>query len=436
MRALNRPGLSDITPHTWGYTSRLYDRADEGHPEKFVLDLSIGWQNYPDEHGIWHPAEPGFSEPDGDGFSAQFTRMPRLIRLTDGGAKRVYPVPGNDNVWVQLFKPEEIKLGKPTSKVGGVWTWDRPAYTFKVIVGPSGVKFMLILKRPVGVNTLHIPFESQGLSRQGRNLLHDGEVVALLRRPTLVDAKMQRDMEAGLLGPEEIEPLPLDVRFEGGQLVLSMAQAEDVLGRHLEYPVEIDPPLDLQVGASLDDSYEREITGGTSPTGAYICFTSNPNATYRYWAAMRWVDASLSQDDTITTAYIRVWPYNSGYDDMNVNLHFEKTASPAQFSFNDYDITSRTRTTLSTSWIQDALGVGAFVNSPSIVIPLQELVDAYSPTAFVVIARPNTDMARRTHAHAWDYDPSHAPWLHIEFTTGVVRVPRHGFVNYQVPGIA
>jgi len=36
----------------WTPTSRLYDRSDEGHPERKILDCGISWQNYLDDQGI------------------------------------------------------------------------------------------------------------------------------------------------------------------------------------------------------------------------------------------------------------------------------------------------------------------------------------------------------------------------------------------------
>jgi len=41
----------------WTLTSRLHDRADEGQPNKYVLDCSIGWQNYFDQYGDGYPAD-------------------------------------------------------------------------------------------------------------------------------------------------------------------------------------------------------------------------------------------------------------------------------------------------------------------------------------------------------------------------------------------
>ena len=166
----------------WTPTSRLYDRADEGQPQKRVLDCGIAWQNYRDVAGIWQPTDADYSEPDGEGFTARFSRVPRLVRMGNDGRRRVYPVEGNDAVWLQLLKPAELNLGAPTSKIGGTWTWNRPRFTLVLSTSPGAIKFRLVLKQPVGVTSFSIPFDSQGLTRQGRFLLAGGVPAAGAQR--------------------------------------------------------------------------------------------------------------------------------------------------------------------------------------------------------------------------------------------------------------
>ena len=397
----------------WTLTSRLHDRSDEGHPEKRILDCSIGWQNYQDRYGDFYPAEPGYSESDGDGFHAQFTRIPRLIRLGEDGKKRVYPVPGNDQVWVQLFKPEELTLGVPTSKqatdTSTIWTWDKALYIFQLIVGASGVKFKLILKRPVGTDTLHIPFESQGLQRQGSQLLHDGEVVALLRRPSVWH-----------LGMSELdEPIPVDVRFEPGVIVLEF----DPTG--MQYPIEIDPPLDLQVGADTDDADERPDLGNTfaEETNA-VALLSNTTAGSRRWLGLRWTGSFPSQGDTINVgSYIEIYQPSSVYNDALGDLYCEDGASPATFvgGTGNFNISGRSLTTNYVTWSEDDIPDGDFAPSPEMGgpnSPLQDVFDSYSPTALVVIGKPHTDTNKGLWVRTYYHTPSQAAKLHIEYTTG------------------
>ncbi|MFO7810903.1 MAG: hypothetical protein R6V47_05985 [Candidatus Delongbacteria bacterium] len=181
-----------------------------------------------------------------------------------------------------------------------------------------------------------------------------------------------------------------------------------------EGTIVIDPTLDLQVGANLGDVHEAESSGGIQDiTSVYHMSKTTPA---RYWGAHRWTSASLpAQGDTIDVAYVELYVYSTLYDDPNINLHFEKAAAPAQFSTDDYDVTGRTRTTDSVSWVANSIGSG-WKQSPSLVDPLQEVIDAYSPTALALICRPNTDASKRLYTYAYNQGSTYGAKLHIEYT--------------------
>lgn len=182
------------------------------------------------------------------------------------------------------------------------------------------------------------------------------------------------------------------------------------------YPVYIDPTLDLQVGANLDDVTEIESSGQVIDHATSTYHRSNASDSLRYWAGHRFVSGSLPElDDTINVAYVQLYVANTAADDINGNWHFEKAASPVQFVVSDYNITNRTRTDDSTSWVEDFLGVG-WAQSPTLVDALQEIVDNYSPTALALIFRPNQDAGRSCSCTAHNNDPDEAAKLHIEWT--------------------
>jgi len=179
--------------------------------------------------------------------------------------------------------------------------------------------------------------------------------------------------------------------------------------------------LNLQVAASLDDSYQRESTGAVSPTSIYVWLDANSSSASRYHGGFRFESASLPpKGSTITVAYLEVYVWSASYADVKVDLHFEKAAAPAAFSTTAYDITGRSRTTEKVLWDATALGAG-WKQSPSLVTPLQEIVDAYDATALVVIGKPYSDVNRYFDLRS--YDHTTAPkntWgakLHIEWTS-------------------
>lgn len=171
--------------------------------------------------------------------------------------------------------------------------------------------------------------------------------------------------------------------------------------------------LNLQVAASLDDAYQQEDVHTTWPTvDPVICYSATVS---RMWGGHRFVPPNaIPQESTIIAAYIELYVYDATWDDINANIHFEKVAAPAQFEAVDDNITSRARTDASTSWIANILGTG-WKTSPSLVIPLQELVDVYEITALVVIFRPNSDVTKTCKSRAFDYDPDLAAKLYIEY---------------------
>ena len=175
------------------------------------------------------------------------------------------------------------------------------------------------------------------------------------------------------------------------------------------------PSINLQVASSLDDSHEKASDGSVSPTSTAVIHRSNSSALYRYTGAHRWASTHLPpRYSIITSAYVQLNVPNTAVDWVNVNLHFEKAASPAQFSANKYDISGRSLTAASVSWIVDGIGDG-WQSTPSLVSILQEIVDNYSPTALVLIAKPNEDRNSELQGWSYDEDPDLAAKLHIEW---------------------
>ena len=91
--------------------------------------------------------------------------------------------------------------------------------------------------------------------------------------------------------------------------------------------------------------------------------------------------------DTINDAIITI--YYSKTPPIDVDIHFQLAASPVAFTTTTNDIQNRTRTTAKVTWTDTALDLSG-QNSPSLVGVLQEVVNAYTPTSFVVIFKPRT----------------------------------------------
>lgn len=192
------------------------------------------------------------------------------------------------------------------------------------------------------------------------------------------------------------------------------------------YPVFIDTTVDEQVEANEDDAYENEGEGTVNISDTTsIRMNSHTVAAGRYWAGYRFVSGEFpAQGTTIDVAYLSIYLYSTLYDDANLNIHFEELAAPATFTTDSYSITSRDRTEASVEWIADGIAAGAldWYNSPSLCgvgSPIQELFDAYSPTAIVAITRPNTDAYKIFYTRPHEFSTGeYATKLHIEYTAG------------------
>lgn len=229
---------------------------------------------------------------------------------------------------------------------------------------------------------------------------------------------------------DDLEPedwVPIRERFysQNGNHWLILGSKVVDLNQMPEGTVTFDPSEDFQVGANLDDVYERESNGVVTDDATYVIHSSGTGAVTRYWGAHRWdlseEETKPSQGDNITVAYATLYVAAEVYDDVNGNWHFEKKASPSQFSTSTNNVTERydnRGTTNSTSWIQDSLGIG-WHNTTSLVAPLQEVIDFCSPAALVLIFRPNQDTSKMLRTHSYNYnDHSYAAKLHIEWMEG------------------
>ena len=176
------------------------------------------------------------------------------------------------------------------------------------------------------------------------------------------------------------------------------------------------PTLDLQVDASADDAYEQESDGVTNTTLDRLRVISGTSA--RYWGGLRFHGALPAVGSTITVAYIEVYLYSTSYDDANFDIHAEPLAAPPAFTTGTNNITARTRTTASASWVGDTLGTG-WKTSPSIVSVIQELVDSLTPTAIILILKPKTNTGKIMNLRSWD-EASNVlgAKLHLEWTEG------------------
>lgn len=182
--------------------------------------------------------------------------------------------------------------------------------------------------------------------------------------------------------------------------------------------------LDLQVSAGADDAHERQDNTDFSSTETIgLWMSAAIGAKWRWKSGMRFQNVTIPPGSDIDVAYISVKCTTTYVDDPNVDIHCEDVDNSANFT-STADVQNRTLTSASTRW--DATGIGTgWVNSPSIVSAVQEVVDRAgwsSGNALTVIGVGKSN--KGTNFVVWPYDgsTSNAVKLHIEYSSGVREV--------------
>jgi hypothetical protein len=372
----------------------------------YALNTSLGAIHYLDSGGLWQNIDPDYSQADTGNFTAQFTRLPYLVRMGDDCRRRIYPDRNDLSYWIEVAKPFP-SMGTPT-KVDGYWVWNFPNALIAVQIRPQAVKLGFRLKNNLAPTSITFPFSSQGITRNGNELLHNGEVVAYLQKPTAIDANgTERDCT---------------VNFDAGQITISL----NTTG--LVFPIDVDPTF--SVGASSDDCNVYGNDAVAPPwdtiflTATYQRSGNTGDGLYR-GSGFRFSNVTIPQGATIDSAYLTLIcaDAESGTT-VNTNIYCEAADDAATFSdVDNYNARSRTS---GVAW--DSIGTWTLAtsyNSPSIVTPVQAVIDRVgwaSGNDLAVFWEDDDSSSGAYRAGAsWDHVSYNTPALYVEYTS--VTVP-------------
>jgi len=127
--------------------------------------------------------------------------------------------------------------------------------------------------------------------------------------------------------------------------------------------------------------------------------------------------SAIPDGATIDTCYITLDPDSTGADDVNGDLDFEDSADCDDFT-TTAEISTRTLTGNNVNWTQDGLGASP-VNSPSLVTPMQDLIDTHeglaSGAGVMVIFTPKSNATKTFRVNSEDSGDDPAD-LYIEWT--------------------
>lgn len=163
------------------------------------------------------------------------------------------------------------------------------------------------------------------------------------------------------------------------------------------------------IAASADDAQEQ---GGTvTLTGTTI--GASLDATTE-WVGLRFTNITIPKGSTITSATIGVVPSATTEDEPSVTIFFQAADDCATFTTGASDISGRSRTSASVSWSSTDLAAtgSSYHDSPSLVTPLQEVIDRAGWTSgndVCVIIQGGSTGTRDLTIEAYDLGPGTNP---------------------------
>jgi hypothetical protein len=323
--------------------------------------------------------------------------------------RRLYPRRDHLDEYIEFDRPQywtgsawsNLVVGT-SARSGNTLTWDRPSFSIRVFLTGDGIGKRIILKNSNAARRIRWPITLVGLVWNNWQLTSatEGIPVANIYKPWIVDAN-------GTKGTITCDYVNGAVEFTA-----------DVTG--LVYPITIDPTADVTVTASGDDS-EQVSYGDCFPAELYLGLLKTNG--YTYWG-MRW-PLAIDQGSIITVAYASVYTYSGSSDDPDANIYCQDVDTAGVFTTTAYEISNRARTVDYVIWTASDVGAGMYVNTPSLVVPIQAVFNrsGWSSGNYLALIWEARGTTQAISAYQYDTGPGTAPpKIHIEYTPGGSKV--------------
>jgi len=187
-----------------------------------------------------------------------------------------------------------------------------------------------------------------------------------------------------------------------------------------EYPVFIDPTIDVAVSASGYDADELVSTGGVDIADDKILAVSSDVGGNEYMLGLIFL-APIAQGSAITACTVNTTIIYSSHDNPNFTIHMEDTANASAFQQINYNISGRALVSGNVSYVARNVVTPDEWDDFSAV--LQDVVDAYTTEYISVITKPISDGAWTYYIRDWDQGGGFQATIHIEYTTGGASAP-------------
>lgn len=233
-----------------------------------------------------------------------------------------------------------------------------------------------------------------------------GETLFVFAHPVYFDSNESDDAESSGVGT-------MVLTRQGGNVIVGVRVPLAFL-QNATYPVTIDPTLDLQVGASSDDAYQKT-SGDVVLTGS-LGIVDNVDE----WNGYRWTSVTVPNSATIDVAHMEVEITNAGWDEPNHTFFGNDVDSAVTFSATTNNVSGRARTSASEVWDNSNLGAPGRFNTTDLSPLVNEIVNRTgwgSGNDLVIVFRGDGG-ARDLAVQSWDQDNANAATLHIEYTAG------------------
>lgn len=172
------------------------------------------------------------------------------------------------------------------------------------------------------------------------------------------------------------------------------------------------PTVSVFVAAGADDGNYSVISASYTPGNAYMVLG------YQSSGWMRFTGFSGLSGQTINHAYLYLWDKYGTSGGPLTTIYADKQAAPTAVS-GYTDGGARTRTTAGVNWDNPTLSTSAYTASPDIKSIIQELVNAYDPSAIQLLIDDRSS-------------PSFATYQPAAFENGT---PPRLVINYGVDAV-
>lgn len=178
------------------------------------------------------------------------------------------------------------------------------------------------------------------------------------------------------------------------------------------------PAVDVRVLLSSDDAEERVSDGSMYVSSSDLELTNDAGYRGQQVVGIRFQSVTVPQGATITDAYIEFVTNETDSEATSLVFYGQAIDDAPTFTFTDYDVSGRTKTTASVAWenVPAWNTVGETHQTPALSPIVQEIVDrggwsSGSAMAFIVAGS-----GQRT-ARSYDWDADVAPLLHVAYAT-------------------